>query len=92
MTFTLVAMAAKLPKTTQVAPSSTSAQPTLSKALVLAGPSGAGKSTLIKKLFADNKDVFGFSVSRKDEKIGGGGREVGREGRGGREGGEGGEK
>ena len=76
-----VVMAAKLPKTTQVAPASTSAPATTapattapattSKPLVLAGPSGAGKSTLIKKLFADHKEVFGFSVSRKD--VGGGG-------------------
>eukprot|EP00092_Neocalanus_flemingeri_P060246 GFUD01072191.1.p1 GENE.GFUD01072191.1~~GFUD01072191.1.p1 ORF type:complete len:241 (-),score=55.45 GFUD01072191.1:61-783(-) len=31
--------------------------------LVLCGPSGAGKSTLIKRLTAEFKDSFGFSVS-----------------------------
>jgi len=31
--------------------------------LVLCGPSGSGKSTLIKKLTAEFKDCFGFSVS-----------------------------
>ena len=31
--------------------------------LVLCGPSGSGKSTLMKKLMADFKDSFGFSVS-----------------------------
>lgn len=58
-------MAAKIPKTTQVAPMSTSVPTTVPRPLVLAGPSGAGKSTLIKKLFADHKEKFGFSVSRK---------------------------
>ena len=31
--------------------------------VVLCGPSGVGKSTLIKRLFADEPDSFGFSVS-----------------------------
>lgn len=60
-----VVMAAKSPKTMQVAPMSTSVPTMVPRPLVLAGPSGAGKSTLIKKLFADHKDKFGFSVSRK---------------------------
>lgn len=33
------------------------------KPLVLCGPSGAGKSTLQKRLMAELKDSFGFSVS-----------------------------
>jgi len=31
--------------------------------LVLCGPSGVGKSTLLKKLLAEFKDCFGFSIS-----------------------------
>eukprot|EP00731_Ephydatia_muelleri_P018814 Em0011g854a len=61
-------MAAKIPKTTQVAPMSTSVPTTVPRPLVLAGPSGAGKSTLIKKLFADHKEKFGFSVSHTTRK------------------------
>ena len=36
--------------------------------LILCGPSGTGKSTLIKKLMAEFKDVFGFSVSHTTRK------------------------
>jgi guanylate kinase len=36
--------------------------------LILCGPSGSGKSTLIKKLMAEFKDVFGFSVSHTTRK------------------------
>lgn len=31
--------------------------------VVFCGPSGTGKSTLIKRLMAEYKDIFGFSVS-----------------------------
>ena len=33
--------------------------------VVLSGPSGSGKSTLLKKLMAEYKDCFAFSVSRE---------------------------
>lgn len=37
--------------------------------VVLSGPSGAGKSTLLKKLMKEYNNVFGFSVSRKCDKL-----------------------
>ena len=33
--------------------------------VVMSGPSGSGKSTMVKKLMAEYKDCFAFSVSRK---------------------------
>ena len=36
----------------------------LLRPLVVAGPSGSGKSTMLTRLFKENPDKFGFSVSR----------------------------
>ncbi len=41
------------------------AKASLPRPLVVAGPSGSGKSTLLTRLFSDNPDKFGFSVSRE---------------------------
>lgn len=39
------------------------ASPLGPRPVVFCGPSGTGKSTLIKRLMAEYKDIFGFSVS-----------------------------
>ncbi|XP_064386988.1 guanylate kinase-like isoform X2 [Halichondria panicea] len=44
------------------------AKASLPRPLVVAGPSGSGKSTLLTRLFSDNPDKFGFSVSHTTRK------------------------
>lgn len=45
------------------------AKKSLPRPLVVAGPSGSGKSTLLTRVFKENPDKFGFSVSRKYQSI-----------------------